>query len=101
GEQVVVGVNQCGDEAGEPPIEIHLNDAESERRQVGGLGRFKNARDDARLERLMLQLREVARDRSANVMPATVEAVKAGATVGEIVVAMREVFGAYVENPVF
>ena len=101
GEHVVVGVNKYRDEGDEPPIEVHRNDAESERRQVESLTRFRATRDDARLEQLMTQLREVARDRSANVMPATIEAVKAGATMGEIVVSMREVFGAYVENPVF
>jgi methylmalonyl-CoA mutase cobalamin-binding domain/chain len=101
GEHVVVGVNKYRDEGEEQPIEIHRNDPESERRQISILNRFKARRDGARLDELMKQLREVARDRSANVMPATVEAVKAGATMGEIVAAMREVFGAYVEKPVF
>lgn len=49
----------------------------------------------------MAQLQEVVRDRSANMMPATIEAVKAGATMGEIVAAVRAVLGTYVEKPVF
>jgi methylmalonyl-CoA mutase N-terminal domain/subunit len=101
GEHVVVGVNKYRDEGTEQPIEIHRNDPESEQRQIASLQRLRATRDQARLEALMAQLREVARDRSANVMPATIEAVKAGATMGEIVAAVREVLGSYVEEPVF
>jgi methylmalonyl-CoA mutase N-terminal domain/subunit len=36
-----------------------------------------------------------------NLMPATIEAVRARVTAGEIVNALRPVFGAYVEKPVF
>jgi methylmalonyl-CoA mutase N-terminal domain/subunit len=35
-----------------------------------------------------------------NLMPALVEAVRAYATVGEIVAALAEVFGRWTENPV-
>jgi methylmalonyl-CoA mutase N-terminal domain/subunit len=34
-------------------------------------------------------------------MPATIAAVRASASMGEIVAALREVFGSYVETPVF
>jgi methylmalonyl-CoA mutase N-terminal domain/subunit len=36
-----------------------------------------------------------------NLMPATIEAVRARATGGEIVEAVRAVFGSYVEHAVF
>ena len=36
-----------------------------------------------------------------NIMPATIAAVKARATGGEIINALRPVFGTYVETPVF
>jgi methylmalonyl-CoA mutase N-terminal domain/subunit len=101
GEHVVVGVNKYRDEGTEQPIEIHRNDPESEQRQIESLQRLRATRDHARLEAVMARLREVVRDRSANVMPATIEAVKAGATMGEIVAAVREVLGTYVEKPVF
>ncbi len=101
GEHVVVGVNKYRDEGTEQPIEIHRNDPESEQRQIESLQRLKATRDNSRLEAVMAQLQEVVRDRSANMMPATIEAVKAGATMGEIVAAVRAVLGTYVEKPVF
>jgi methylmalonyl-CoA mutase N-terminal domain/subunit len=46
-------------------------------------------------------LQDTARDHDANLMPVTIEAVKARASMGEIVNALKEVFGAYTETPVF
>jgi methylmalonyl-CoA mutase N-terminal domain/subunit len=43
----------------------------------------------------------VAKDDSANLMPATLEAVRAHLSMGEITAALRGVFGSYVESPVF
>jgi methylmalonyl-CoA mutase N-terminal domain/subunit len=101
GEHAVVGVNRFVDEAEAQPIEIHRNDPESERRQIDGLLRVKRERDGELVRRLLAELQEVVRDRSANVMPLTIEAVKARASMGEIVDAVREVTGAYTETPVF
>jgi methylmalonyl-CoA mutase N-terminal domain/subunit len=50
---------------------------------------------------LLERLEREARDPSANLMPATIELVRARATLGEIVNRLRAVFGAYVERPVF
>jgi methylmalonyl-CoA mutase N-terminal domain/subunit len=42
-----------------------------------------------------------ARDPARNLMPTTIELVKARATIGEIVARLRDVWGTYVERPVF
>jgi methylmalonyl-CoA mutase N-terminal domain/subunit len=47
------------------------------------------------------RLAREARDPAVNLMPVTLELVKARATLGEIVARLRDVFGAYVERPVF
>jgi len=104
GERVVVGVNKYvdapeEDEAGK--IEIHRIDPETERRQIANLKRIKADRDNAAVQRLLKKLADTARDPSANLMPPTIEAVKARASMGEIVKALNEVFGRYRENPVF
>ncbi|MBJ7601295.1 MAG: methylmalonyl-CoA mutase [Candidatus Nephthysia bennettiae] len=101
GEHVVVGVNKFAEATDEQPIEVHRNDPEVERRQVENLARVKRERDGDRVERLLSELREVVRDRRANVMPITIEAVKSGASMGEIVGAVRDVLGRYTERPVF
>jgi len=43
----------------------------------------------------------VARDADANLMPATIAAVQARVSMGEIVAALRVPFGTYREAPVF
>jgi methylmalonyl-CoA mutase cobalamin-binding domain/chain len=102
GEHVVVGVNRFVEPAGaEPPLEVHRIDPDAERRQIAQLRGVKAARDAGGVERALRRLRAAATDPDANLMPATIEAVKARATMGEIVEALREPFGTYRETPVF
>ncbi len=103
GEDVVIGVNKFVD-AGvdtDAPVETHRLDPDSERRQIDRLRAIKAARDPQQVARALKELEEAARDPAANLMPATITAVKAQASMGEIVNALRDVFGTYVETPVF
>jgi methylmalonyl-CoA mutase N-terminal domain/subunit len=50
---------------------------------------------------LLDRLAAEAQDPAINLMPTTIELVKARATLGEIVARLRDVFGRYVERPVF
>ncbi|MGH7264049.1 MAG: methylmalonyl-CoA mutase family protein, partial [Candidatus Rokuibacteriota bacterium] len=59
------------------------------------------ARDGGQVAALLDRLEREARDPAANLIPVTIELVKARATLGEIVARLRDVFGAYVEKPVF
>ncbi|MBI4391943.1 MAG: methylmalonyl-CoA mutase family protein [candidate division NC10 bacterium] len=102
GERVVVGVNRYRDaEEGPLPIPLHRVDPETEARQIARLQRVKAERDGAAVARYLRDLEETARDERANLMPPTIAAVKAYATLGEIVGVLRGVFGRYVETPVF
>jgi methylmalonyl-CoA mutase cobalamin-binding domain/chain len=101
GDRIVVGVNKYVDEGEEPDIEIHKIDPETEQNKIADLRRIKSERDQARVDELLRRLREVALDPSANLMPATIEAVKAHASMGEIVSTLEGVFGRYTESPVF
>jgi methylmalonyl-CoA mutase N-terminal domain/subunit len=47
------------------------------------------------------RLEHDAQETSVNLMPITIELVKARASIGEIVSRLRKVFGVYVEEPVF
>jgi methylmalonyl-CoA mutase N-terminal domain/subunit len=101
GERVVVGVNKYVDKGDEPPIEIHKIDPETERRKIEALRRIKSERDGDRVREALDRLRETAREESGNLMPPTIEAVRARASMGEIVKALEDVFGRYTETPVF
>jgi len=100
GERVVVGVNAYREPPGELPFEIHRNHPHTEERQVASLLAFKTARDGAEIERCLAALRDAAAS-GANLMPATIDVVRARATGGEIVEALRAEFGSYVEAVVF
>ncbi len=101
GEHVVVGVNAHVEESDGAAVETHRIDPEAERRQLAELARVKRSRDGALVARRLDELAAVARDESANLMPATIAAVKARATMGEITDALKAPFGTYRETPVF
>jgi len=103
GDAVVVGVNRYvdEDEGDAGPVPVHRVDPDTERRQVERLRRIRAERDSAAVERALEELRTAARDPNANLMPATIAAVRARVTGGEIVKALRTVFGTYAETAVF
>jgi len=101
GDQVVVGINRYVDAPDEEQaIEVHRVDPEVEHRQVEHLRTCRRERDAAEVERSLRELKAAAADHDANLMPTTIAAVKAGASMGEIVHAVEEVFGRYTEAPV-
>jgi methylmalonyl-CoA mutase N-terminal domain/subunit len=103
GDRVVVGVNRYvdEDEDGAGPVPVHRVDPDTERRQVEHLRRVRAGRDAAAVRRALEEVQRTARDPGANLMPPTIAAVRARATGGEIVRALRAVFGSYTETAVF
>ena len=101
GEQPLIGVNRFVEPAAPVPVPIHKVDAAVETRQVARVQDVRRRRDSARVQTLLERLADEARRPDANLMPLTIEAVKARATLGEIVARLRAVFGTYVERPVF
>ena len=101
GEEVVVGVNKYVEAPERAGIEIHRADPEAEARQLNHLRTVRMTRDNPRVERLLAQLATEAENPSKNLMPTTIELVKARASLGEIVRSLKAVFGQYVETPVF
>jgi (2R)-ethylmalonyl-CoA mutase len=100
GEIQVVGQN-CFTETEDSPLTagadggILTPDPEVERERKEALERWKAERDTAAVDRALAGLADAARDPSANIVPATIEAVKAGVTTGEWAGVLREVFGDY------
>ncbi|MCJ7711870.1 MAG: methylmalonyl-CoA mutase family protein, partial [Chloroflexi bacterium] len=71
-------------------------DPDGERDQVAGLRRVRAERDPATWEASLRRLSDEARG-TANLMPPTIEAVAAYATVGEIADRLRSSFGVHRE----
>jgi methylmalonyl-CoA mutase N-terminal domain/subunit len=96
GEAVIVGVNKFQDTE-EKPIELLQIDQAAEDQQISGLRELKQRRSQAAVDKCIGTLRSAA-ERSENIMPPILDAVRAYATVGEICAALKEVFGAYTET---
>jgi (2R)-ethylmalonyl-CoA mutase len=100
GELRVVGQNSFTETEDSPLTAgadrgILTPDAEVERECTEALERWRDERDQPAVDRALEELAEVARDESRNIMPATIEAARAGATTGEWAGTLREVFGDY------
>ena len=101
GDKPVIGVNRFVDEEEAQEIETHPYDAKTAERQIARTRRVRAERDAGKYRAVMEKLAAVARDERQNIMPVTIEAVEAGATMGEIVDILKKLWGTYRENPVF
>src|ERR1051326_7860896 len=95
-DQTIVGVNKyvMDEETGGVPILVIEESVRSH--QIERLERTKSQRDDSSVNRTLNSLRKAAQ-LGENTMPATIEAVRAYATLGEICSALRDVYGVYEE----
>ncbi len=100
GERVIVGVNvfEHSVDMTQPPTLVI--DPEVEVSQAARLRELRERRDNGSVATRLDALQEVARG-TENLMPAIIDCVRARATEGEIVEALRGVFGTYRETPVF
>jgi methylmalonyl-CoA mutase N-terminal domain/subunit len=101
GDKPVIGVNRFVDEEEAHDIETHPYDPKTAERQIARTQRVRAERDAGKYSSAMDRLVATAKDERQNIMPVTIEAVEAGATMGEIVEALKKLWGTYRENPVF
>jgi ethylmalonyl-CoA mutase len=100
GDQKVVGQNVYTEhepsplQKGEDGGILHV-DPDVERGQIEAVREWRAKRDEKAVARALDALRAAAADEETNVMPATLEAAKAGVTTGEWAAALRETFGEY------
>ncbi|MBL8057955.1 MAG: methylmalonyl-CoA mutase family protein [Anaerolineales bacterium] len=95
GVRTIVGVNDYVDDK---PIAIPIlaMDPQGYTRQAGRLQALRQTRDSGRVGQALDRLR-IACQGTQNTMPLILDAVRAYATLGEIMGVMKEVFGVYVE----
>jgi methylmalonyl-CoA mutase N-terminal domain/subunit len=99
GDQVIVGVNKYAmtDEPSEVPILVI--DESVRTHQLERLEQTRTRRDGGAVANALEKLKQAAH-KNENTMPATIDAVRAYATLGEICSALRDVYGIY-EEPAF
>jgi methylmalonyl-CoA mutase N-terminal domain/subunit len=100
GRLVRVGVNEFVDQD-ERPIDILKIGPEIEESQIASVRQLRSGRDEEAAQGSLERLKGAAADESENLIPPMVDCARNYCTEGEIVGALREVFGEYVETPRF
>jgi len=100
GRRVVVGVNAFTEGNEEPAPATLLIGPEVDEAQRKRLAAVRQRRDHRAVDAALGAVAADARQPDVNLMPAVLHAVRAYATVGEIVGALASVFGRWAENPV-
>jgi methylmalonyl-CoA mutase N-terminal domain/subunit len=95
----VVGVNRFT-ESDEEALDILHIGQDVEDRQLKRLDAVKHERDSEAVAVALRAVQGVARQADANVMPVIIDAVRAYATIGEIVDSLASVFGRWTEDPI-
>ena len=92
GEDVIVGVNKFRLE-NEPPIDVRsIDNSQVRAAQIAKLEKLKARRDPAKVKATLDALKEGARS-NGNLLALAVDAARARATLGEISLALEDVFG--------
>ncbi|MCA1555615.1 MAG: methylmalonyl-CoA mutase family protein, partial [Acidobacteria bacterium] len=95
----IVGVNKYQMEDDDSKIDILVIDEAVREHQIARLERARTSRDQGAVANALEKLKRAAQA-GHNTMPATIEAVRAYSTLGEICDALRDVYGLY-EEPAF
>ena len=99
-ERIIVGVNDytLDEEVRVPTLYV---DPAKERIHLERLERVRRTRDGERVGAALAALEQAAANPRENVMPRLLDAVRAYATMGEMMGAFRKVFGEYTETAIY
>jgi methylmalonyl-CoA mutase N-terminal domain/subunit len=100
GRRVVVGVNRFTEGNDDDSLELLQITPEQEQQQIKRLQAVRADRDSDAVAAVLDRVRVEAADPEHNLMPCLIDAGRAYATEGEIMNALADVFGRYVETPV-
>ena len=92
GEMIKVGVNRFEIDEEDRELEVFEVDPETRSRQIDRFNRIKEDRDNQKVELSLEALKRAAGEKE-NLMPSILDAVRAYATVGEIVGQLKEIYG--------
>ena len=98
GAQAVIGVNRFRPQGQDDIKTLKVDNSAVRERQMEKLERLKSERDPAEVERRLAALTEGARG-NGNLLALSVDAARAKATVGEISLALEQVFGRHQARP--
>jgi methylmalonyl-CoA mutase, N-terminal domain len=100
GAEKVVGVNAYTTDAAIKVPRLKISE-QARRLQSGRLKALRSRRNRSKHEAALDRLRKVAETEDQNTMPAVLDALRADATLGEIVHAFQDVYGSYRERSTY
>jgi methylmalonyl-CoA mutase N-terminal domain/subunit len=98
--KVIVGINRFTKTTQEMP-EVLLIGLDTEERQKKAVAEVRANRDQQKADDAIAALKDMAADPGVNSIPVLVEAAAAYVTLGEMVDALKDVWGVYTEPPMF
>lgn len=99
GEEFIIGVNSFKSNQKQPEFEIlDIDNTEVRRKQIERLEKIKSERDNAKVEEILTEIREAAKNRDKNLLALSIEAARRRVTLGEISDALESNFGRYKAN---
>ncbi|HII74750.1 acyl-CoA mutase large subunit family protein [Sulfurisphaera tokodaii] len=101
GEMVKVGVNMFYEPDWIGTTEVFRVNPEVRNRVLERLKKYRSERDEIKWRDSLNMLRKAAEKENENLFPYILNAIKAGATVGEISGTLREIWGEYREPSIF
>ena len=93
GRQTIVGVNKYRPEHPDDIEVLRVDNAAVREAQLGRLAKLRATRDGAAVERTLAALTAGAETAEGNLLALSIDAARAGATVGEMTSALERVFG--------
>jgi len=99
-ERIIVGVNDFVNEDEEIDIPILTISDETQKKQSEHLKKIRQERDDEKFQESMKNITKTCKN-GDNLIPPLIEAAKSLATLGEMVKAMKSVFGEWQERSIF
>ncbi|MCP2606575.1 methylmalonyl-CoA mutase family protein [Candidatus Aminicenantes bacterium AC-708-I09] len=99
-EEIIVGVNEFKSEHEKINFELLQVPPEIEKAQIKRLEEVKRERDNYKVKEKLSKLKNSAYEKE-NLIPYIIDAVKAYATIGEIIDSLKEVFGDYKHTAIF
>ena len=99
GEEFIIGVNSFKSNQKQMELEIlDIDNTEVRRKQIERLEKIKADRDNAKVEEILTEIREAAKNRDKNLLALSIEAARRRVTLGEISDALESNFGRYKAN---
>lgn len=99
-KRIVVGVNDFIKEDEEIDIPILEIGKEAEEKQIKAIADLRDKRNDDAIKVVLDEVRQACKNKT-NIMPPIIKAAKTYATLGEVVDAMKDIFGEWQESSIF